>query len=306
MKKTSLFALICLLLFCALPADAQKTKRKKGTKVSFEDVKKQCKDTPLNDRIRVTDARFSATASNAPAVLGENMNTMLSNALNQVNCFNVLEEQKNLTDMTGEIDASNSEYFNSATAIERGKMKIAQIIVTGEVTEYNDATSGTKVLGIGGTIKKAKIGFILKIINPRTREILKSTSINTESTTGKSFKVSIFSKKASSDPAVANALEKGIILATQYLANEKDNIPLPSEAELNSNLTMVTIADVSFSQKSQSLNLIQGMAAVNKVELSKFADNTAVYAVRHTGSTDELATTLDQNYREQFEITGMK
>jgi hypothetical protein len=69
---------------------------------------------------------------------------------------------------------------------------------------------------------------------------------------------------------------------------------------------MVTIADLTFSPKSKSLNLIQGMASVNKVELSKFADNTAVYAVRHTGSTDELATTLDQFYQEQFEITGLK
>lgn len=124
----------------------------------MESVKEKCADIPLEDRIRVTVARFSATASNAPSVLGENMSTMLTNALSQVNCFNVLEEQKNLEDMTDEIDASNSEYFDAATGVEKGKMKVAQIIVTGEVTEYSDATTGTKVLGIGGSVKKAKSG----------------------------------------------------------------------------------------------------------------------------------------------------
>lgn len=298
--------MICCMVASVQNTFAQKSKHKKSaTEVRFESIKQECKDVPLDQRIRITVARFSATASNAPAVLGENMSTMLSNALSQVNCFNVLEEQKHLSDMTTEIDNSKSEYFDAATGIEKGKMKSAQLIVTGEVTEYNDASTGTSVLGIGGSVRTAKIGFILKIINPRTREILKSTSINTESTTGGSFHVSFLSHSNSSNPAVADALEQGIIKATEYLAEEKDKIPLPSDDELNSNLTMVTVTGVSFSQKSQSLNLIKNIKGVNKVDLSKFANNTAIYAVRHTGSTDELATMIDKNYKGQFEISGV-
>jgi len=288
-------------------ADAQNNKDKRSdVDITFEAVKEQCKDIPLDERIRVTVARFSATASNAPAVLGENMSTMLSNALSQVNCFNVLEEQKNLSDMTNEIDASNSEYFDAATGIEKGEMKLAQIIVTGEVTEYNDASTGTKILGIGGSVKKAKIGFVLKIINPQTREILKSTSINTESTTAGSFKVSFLAHSNSSNPAVADALEKGIIKATEYLAAEKDNIPLPLEDELSSKLTIVTIEDVSFSQKNQSLAMIKSTNGVNNAELKSYSDNTAIYAVRYKGSTDELSTSLDSKYHNQMEITGVE
>lgn len=305
--KTLILIFFCCLYIPGTIVNAQNKKDKRSdVDITFEAIKEQCKDIPLDERIRVTVARFSATASNAPAVLGENMSTMLSNALSQVNCFNVLEEQKNLSDMTTEIDASNSEYFDAATGIEKGEMKLAQIIVTGEVTEYNDASTGTRVLGIGGSVKKAKIGFILKIINPQTREILKSTSINTESTTAGSFKVSFLAHSTSSNPAVADALEKGIIKATEYLAAEKDNIPLPSEDELSSKLTIVTITDVSFSQKNQSMAMIKSTAGVKKAELKSYSDNTAIYAVRFAGSTDELATSLDKKYNSQLEITGME
>ncbi|SMO54861.1 Curli production assembly/transport component CsgG [Saccharicrinis carchari] len=307
MKKTIVFILICFLYVPVHFTNAQiKSDKRSDVKIRMEKIKEKCKDLPLDERIRVSVARFSATASNAPSVLGENMSTMFTNALSQVNCFNVLEEQKNLEDMTGEIDASGSEYFDATTGIEKGKMKLAQLIVTGEVTEYNDASTGTKVLGIGGSVSKARIGFILKIINPRTREILKSTSINTESTKGKSFRVSFISKSVSSNPAVADALEKGIIAATEYLADELDNIPLPSDEELNSNFTTLEVHGVSFSGKSTFLNLIKNNSAVVKAELARYADNTAIYSVRHTGSTDELATMIDANYGEQYEITGVQ
>lgn len=307
MKKLVIYILLFSLSLSSSVVKAQISKDKRSdVEIRMEAIKEKCKDIPLDDRIRITVARFSATASNAPSVLGENMSTMLSNALSEVNCFNVLEEQKNLSDITTEIDASNSEYFNSATGVEKGKMKLAQIIVTGEVTEYNSASTGTRVLGIGGSLKKAKIGFILKIINPQTREILKSTSINTESTTANSFKVSFLAHSTNSDPAVADALEKGIIKATEYLTDEIENIPLPSDDELGSNLTMLIVHDVSFSEKSILLNLIKSYAEVTMTELSKFADNTAIYSVRHSGSTDELATFIDKKYGRQYEITDVQ
>jgi curli biogenesis system outer membrane secretion channel CsgG len=307
MKKTLAIILVCCMYVSVHNAVAQNSKDKRSdVEVTFEEIKEKCKDIPVDERIRITVARFSATASNAPSVLGENMSTMLTNALSEVNCFNVLEEQKNLSDMTTEIDASNSEYFNSATGVEKGKLKLAQIIVTGEVTEYNSSSTGTRVLGIGGSLKKAKIGFILKIINPQTREILKSTSINTESTTANSIKVSFLAHSTNTDPAVADALEKGIIKATEYLADEMDNIPLPSEDELGSNLTMLIVNDVSFSEKSTLLNLIKSHPEVKMAELAKFADNTAIYSVKHAGSTDELATIIDSKYGGQYEITGVQ
>lgn len=307
MKKYLTLLVIWGMFISLQHVNAQNNKDKRSdVNTTFEAIKEKCKDIPLDERIRISVARFSSTASNSPRVLGENMSTMLTNALSEVNCFNVLEEQKNLSDMTTEIDASNSEYFNSATGVEKGKMKLAQIIVTGEVTEYNSSSTGTRVLGIGGSVKKAKIGFILKIINPQTREILKSTSINTESTTANSFKVSFLAHSTNTDPAVADALEKGIIQATEYLADEMNNIPLPSEDELGSNLTMLIVNDVSFSDKSTLLNLIKSHAEVTMAELSKFADNTAVYSVRHKGSTDELATEIDKKYGGQYEITGVQ
>lgn len=304
--KTTLLLIISLFMFVSVQdVIAQNVKEKKSDiQMRMEAVKEQCKNIPLDKRIRVTVARFSSTAGNSPRELGENMSTMLSNALSQVNCFNVLEEQKNMSDMTAEIDASNSEYSDAATGIEKGKMKLAQIIVTGEVTEYSEAANGLKVMGIGGTVSAVKIGFILKIINPRTREILKSSSFNVESKKGSSFRISIFSHKSSTNPAVADALEQGIIQATEYLAAQKEYIPIPSEAELSSNLTMVTVANMTFSQKSNTLELLKSTVGVKQVELSSFSNNTAVYSVRHNNSTDELATVIDRKYMGRFEITG--
>jgi curli biogenesis system outer membrane secretion channel CsgG len=301
----------CCMAVCFNNAVAQDSKDKKDekkteTQVRMEAVQAKCKDVPLDKRIRITVARFTSTAGNSPATLGENMSTMLSNALSQVNCFNVLEEQKHMNDMTGEIDAANSEYVDAGSAIEKGRMKVAQIVVTGEVTEYNDATSGGSTLGIGATTSKAKIGFILKVINPRTREILKSTSFNVESKKGSSMKVMFITSKSSSNPAVADALEKGIIQATEYLAAEKDNIPLPSADDLSSTLTTVTVTNVTFSQKSNTLDMLKNTAGVKSAELSNFANNTATYSVKHAGSSDDLATVIDKKYSGRFEITDAK
>ena len=103
--------------------DKKKDDKKSDTQIRMEVVQEKCKDTPLDKRIRITVARFTSTAGNSPVTLGENMSTMLSNALSQVNCFNVLEEQKHMKDMTGEIDASNSEYSDAATGIKIIKMQ---------------------------------------------------------------------------------------------------------------------------------------------------------------------------------------
>lgn len=306
MSKFSGLVIIGCLIASATIAQKSTKDKKSETQIKMEVVKEQCKGTSLDKRIRITVARFSSTAGNTPKELGDNMSTMLSSALSQVNCFNVLEEQKNMGDMTKEIDVTNSEYIDAGTGIEKGKMKVAQLIVTGEVTEYNDATTGAKVFGIGGSTKTAKIGFILKIINPKTREILKSTSFNVEGTKGSSFEVGIFSSKSSTNPAVADALEKGIVQATEFLAAQKDNIPLPSEEELNTTVTMVTVTGVTFSQKSAVLDLIKGSAGVKKVHLSNYANSAAIYAVYHDGSSDDLATTLDKKYSKQFQITDAK
>ncbi len=298
--------IICCIYASIQNAFAQDSNDKKlDTQVRMEVIKEKCKNIPLDKRIRVTVARFTSTAGNSPKELGNNMSTMLSSSLSQVNCFNVLEEQKHMSDMTTEIDASNSEYTDAATGIEKGKMKLAQIIVIGEVTEYNEATSAVSHFGMGTSTETVKIGFVLKIINPRTREILKSTNFNVQSKSG-SFNAGIFSSTHNTNPAIANALEKGIIQATEYLASEKDNIPLPSEEELSSNHTVITVTNVTFSQKSNVLDWIKNTAGVKRTELSSFSNNTAFYSVMHSGSTDDLATVIDKKYIERLEITGTK
>ncbi|MBL7929691.1 MAG: hypothetical protein JNL47_09530 [Bacteroidia bacterium] len=310
LKNTLIATGIMLIAFSQTVFSQDKDKKKDEVQIKMEAVQEKCKDIPFEKRVRVRVSRFNSTAGNSPKELGENMSTMLSNALSQVNCFQVLEEIRKLDDVTKETDLANSEYVDAGTGTEKGKLLQAQIVVTGEVTEYNDATSTSGTLGISSSTSKAKIGFILKVLSPKTGAILKSTSFNVEARkgSGSSFRfVGIkMSGKTSSNPAVAAALEKGIIQAVEYLAQEKDNIPMPSAEELNSNLTTVVVSNCSFSQKSNTLDMLKNTAGVKSAELAKFENNIATYSVRHHGSSDDLATVIDKKYAGRFEITDLK
>lgn len=124
MKNTTKL-IVNFLVFCFLGsffANAQDSNDKKGkkaedTKVTMERVKEKCKDIPLEKRITITVARFNSTVGNAPRDLGQNMAAMLTNALGEVNCFNVLESQGNMKDLTNEVDFGSSEYASGESAV---------------------------------------------------------------------------------------------------------------------------------------------------------------------------------------------
>jgi len=172
MKK--IIILICLLNCCLVPASfSQKT--------TFEKINETCKGTPVEQRPRITVARFSVATPKAAYEFGTELATMLSSALQQTSCFRVLESIDNFDDMAGEIDLGDSKYTRKGSSPKAGQMMGAQFIITGEVTEYNEGNTGIKlgVLGVGGG--KASIGFILKIVNPATREIIYSKSVKNDS-----------------------------------------------------------------------------------------------------------------------------
>lgn len=160
---------LCLLGTCI--ANAQDTNDKKGkkaedTKVTMEKVKEKCKDVPMEKRITITVARFNTTVGNAPRDLGQNMAAMLTNALGEVNCFNVLESQGNMKDLTNEVDFGSSEYASGESAVEKGQMKSAQVVVTGEITEFNKKSSNNNYFGYANKSSACHLGFVIKLVNP--------------------------------------------------------------------------------------------------------------------------------------------
>ena len=200
--------------------------------VELETVKAKCKDKKYEERVRVTVARFNVTAKSAHSEFGGELATMLTNALQGINCFRVLESLKNTSDFNDEIAYGQSGNVSNSSAAKVGNQLGAQVIFTGEVTEFSQGENSAGALGIKIGQSKAKVGFIIKGINPETREVYFSKSIETESAKPGGFSgVKILGIEMAGgkkqNAAVADAVERGIIKAAYVLAEEMDKIPLP-------------------------------------------------------------------------------
>ena len=207
----ALFALINLLLcFGAPSAFAQKNK--------VEKVPVTCKGLPREQRPRITVASFDITRSSAQGVVGNELASMLANALGETECFNVLESLAKLNGAMDEVKFNQSGATDDSGP-QAGKMKGAQLIVSGDVTEYNEEK--IHVLGVGSN--KANIGFILKITDPQTREVLWSKSIKKKITKPE---VRVFNTDIAKfgSQAMEDAVEKSILEAVGLIVGQKDLI----------------------------------------------------------------------------------
>ncbi|MEQ9442433.1 MAG: CsgG/HfaB family protein, partial [Cyclobacteriaceae bacterium] len=211
-----IFALLLLIPF--QPSRAQE--------VTIEEVAAQCEGVPYDQRIRISVARFSVSTRSAQREFGDELATILSNALQGVNCFRVLESVSNLQDMTSEIALGQEGFTAAGSSPQSGKMLGPQLVVTGEVTEYAEGDNSVNVLGIGGRSSKAHIGFILKVLNPETREIVFSKSIDVEGKSNGFSGATILGVRMTGTQrgniALSDAIEKGVIIAVQVLATNKD------------------------------------------------------------------------------------
>jgi curli biogenesis system outer membrane secretion channel CsgG len=310
-------------------------------KFKLEEVKKQCTSLPLEKRARVSVTRFTVTtktpgteteknarannrlkalgtifnkgeapqADKIPPILGENLTTMLTNALQEVNCYRVLESLSNNKDLTGEIDAGNSQYSSKKTP-KAGKQLGAQIVVTGEVVEYSEQDKGVSVVGVGTKKKYIKMGFNLKMINPETRDIIASHVFRIESRANKSVSVLGLVKTGDSDPAVAAVMEDGIIEAVQYMARVRDSLNITADGNFAGNgmstgerETQISLANANFASYTSLANIISGLPGFKTMEKS-FTGGVGNYSVTHTGSTDDLVTQISKKLGNSFEITG--
>jgi curli biogenesis system outer membrane secretion channel CsgG len=285
----TVFGCLLLMLFSAQSASSQKME---DPKVTFENIKAKCKNVPPEHRIIVTVTSFKVTAGNAPAALGDNLATMLTNALQQVDCFRVLESLKNMSDVNGEIDYSKSEYSDPNTEMEKGKQLSPQLVIGGELTEYSLENNSGGALFVHVSSTHSKMGFILKLINPKTREIMASFEVHVEGKSGGS--ANVFGVHGGhQDPAVADAMERGIVKATDYLVDEmgKLNLPAPN-ASASGNTTLLTLNNVDFSKAGSVLDMIKGLDGVMDVKRKSFSGNVAVYVVSTKGSTDDLVSAI--------------
>ncbi|MBL7701510.1 MAG: hypothetical protein JNM14_04635 [Ferruginibacter sp.] len=235
MRKIKIPVAIIIVQLLVLPVFAQK-KNKDKADITIEEVAERCKGILNNDKVTIKVARFNVTTNSAPSgTFGQEMATMLTSAIQQTNCFRVLESNRNMRDMTDEMGVGQ-QGFTDGTGPEAGQLLGAQLIATGEVTEFARGSKGGTYGGIV-TIGKnnATIGFIIKLLNPQTGDVLFSKMVNAKGEA--SAKASVLfggfgSSSNEGDRAVSNAMEKGIIQAVQLMIDAKGNIEIPKPIKL--------------------------------------------------------------------------
>lgn len=226
-KYSKLAVVLLVAMFAAVNAYAQK--------ITFEEIKQQCGDIPYNKRVRVSVSNFEISTASASGKFGDELSQMLSNALQNVNCFNVLLSMKDSKALTDEIAFGQAGNTALGSSPQTGKMKGAQVIVMGKLTEFAEGNNSAGALGIKIGSNKAKIGFIIQLVNAETREVIDSKSINVEGKSNGFNGAKLFGLEVAgsttNNKALADACEKGIIQAVEFIASRKSQMPLPDVSE---------------------------------------------------------------------------
>lgn len=161
-------------------------------------------------RITVGIIKSKADCSSDEA---EAIGEMLSTALTNNERFIVLASQEEVDELIGEIELGESEYVEEGRGPDKGLMEGADILVTGAVTGFApDAGGGGGALGgltkkaFGGaglSKKTAQINMDIKLVDIRTRRIIKALSLEAKSN---KWKVGAVGGGWTEDIAMAGAL----------------------------------------------------------------------------------------------------
>jgi curli biogenesis system outer membrane secretion channel CsgG len=317
-KITLLFAAAFLYINTESFAQSPKADKNKD-KVTIEDIKPICTDLPKEKKPRVTVANFKLTAPNAPRdQFGENLATMLTNALQKVQCFRVLERLANMGDVQAELDyQGNSGNVNKKSTVQKGNMMGANVLVQGEVTEFEQSAGSVGVTLVKTKSYKAKVGIIIRLVDPETREVIASESFNVEKKTGGGVQVGVTMpyglgsinamSTAFQNPAVQDATEDCIIQATQYIAGEKDKIDLPeNDVPDGASQYTLTFKNIDYTQLGKVTSALEKIQGVSNVNSDDFSDNVANVMVTQNIKLKEVVDKIiAANTGVKLSVSGM-
>lgn len=147
--------------------------------------------TYQGNKARITVGKIKTKASKCPWDLAESIGEMISTSLANNDKFIVLASQEEVDELIDEIDLGQSGYVEEGRGPEKGLMEGADLLITGSVTAFEPDAGGSGG-GLGGFKKKAfgKIGIDkksaeirldIKLIDIRTRRVIKATSIKAKS-----------------------------------------------------------------------------------------------------------------------------
>ncbi|MEZ5359492.1 MAG: CsgG/HfaB family protein [Candidatus Zixiibacteriota bacterium] len=179
LKSIVITGALCICLLCLLGT----------TYTAASDIEDNL--TYQGNKARVGVGNIKAKADQCTHDMAASIGEMLSTALVNTGKFIVLASQEETAELIEEIDFGGSGYTEEGRSPEKGLMEGADLLVTGAVTTFEpDAGGGGGGLGglkkkafgkVGMSSKTAKIAFELKLIDIRTRRILKAKTIKAES-----------------------------------------------------------------------------------------------------------------------------
>jgi|GEM_PF-1382563 len=309
MKKVILHLLLLLFILGAGTTDAlaQKRKKRKKQKSEFEETLCKCLDKPVEERPRISVARFEAATDDVISrpgqvawdgqyiepiyKLGDELGVMLMNALSESDCFHLLESGNKLNDALYEIELAEEGVTKADYAPKSGEMYGAQLLITGEITEYE--SDFVNVFGIG--IMRAHIGYILKIVDPETRTVVWSKSVERKFSKpapilNGSTPIAIFGSKAMEDAVEYSIFESVDLLTkqTDMMMAYQDKI---KERKADEQLLSLNVEDVSFEALMQLENNISTIENARLIGKS-YKDGNGTISLNYRGSMDELVAEL--------------
>jgi len=168
--------------------------------------------TYQGNKARITVGKIKDKADHCSWDDAEAIGEMLSHALSNDPKFIVLASGDEVNELIDEIEFGQSDYVEEGRGPEKGLMEGADILITGSITAFEPNASGGGLFGgikdkavgkVGIKSKKAKMQIDIKIIDIRTRRILKSKLVKAES---KNWKVKMYGGGMVEDVALAGAL----------------------------------------------------------------------------------------------------
>lgn len=148
--------------------------------------------TYQGDKARILVGTIKSKANQCSYAMAASIGEMLSSTLVNTGRFIVLASHEEVGELAEELAFSESEYAESGQGPQKGLMESADLLVTGAVTAFKpDAGGGGGMLSgltknalgsVGVGSSKAEINIEVKLIDIRTRRILKSKKIKAKST----------------------------------------------------------------------------------------------------------------------------
>jgi curli biogenesis system outer membrane secretion channel CsgG len=169
--------------------------------------------TEQGNKCRITVGTIKSKASDCDGDMALAVGEMLSTALANEDRFIVLASQEEVAELADEIALGQSGLVEEGREAEGGLMEGADLLITGAVTSFEPQASGggglfgaakKKLAGeVGVSSNTAKCGLDLKLIDIRTRRVIKAFNVEAKST---SWETGVAGSGWVEDVALAGAL----------------------------------------------------------------------------------------------------